>query len=108
MSNTHRRSYNLGTIVMDREGITKVKTKQGWIAEHRLKMMQRVDEEWKQGWKVCHKDNNLRGEDGFNDLDNLVLIKCRTTKWTKFKHARVMFEPKQEKKFKAMGELKAA
>src|SRR5262245_50878979 len=103
MANTHqRRSYNLGTIVMDRDGIAKVKTREGWIAEHRHAMQIKLNRELEPGEKVFHLDNTLRGENGFNEMHNLTIIKCRITKWVKFKHSRVVYEPRQEKVFKTL------
>jgi hypothetical protein len=89
-------SYNLGTVVMRRDGITQVKTREGWIAEHRLVMQQRMDRELNEGEKVFHLDNTLKGEKGFNDPSNLTVIKCRTTKWEKLQRSRVVFEPKKD------------
>ena len=104
-TNPPRRSYTLGTVVMRTNGITHVKTrvqtpegdKAKWIAEHRLVVMQRMERELEPGEKVHHLDNTLLGEKGYNDPKNLVVIKCRTTKWKKLTRSRVVYEPKQEK-----------
>lgn len=90
-----RRSYNVGTILQRTDGVPYVKTAEGWKAEHRLKM-EHLEGELEPGWRVYHKDNNLRGIDpkAFNHKDNLVIIKCRTTKWVKLVNSRVLFEPK--------------
>jgi hypothetical protein len=92
-----RRSYNVGTVVMRRDGITQVKTREGWITEHRLVIQQRMNRDLEPGEKVFHLDNTLRGEKDFNDPKNLTVIRCRTTQWVKLTRSRVMFEPKKEK-----------
>lgn len=96
-NNAPRRSYNLGTIVMRTDGITHVKTKGGWLPEHRHVMQLRMGRDLEAGEKVFHLDNTLRGEKEFNDPKNLTVIRCRTTKWKKLIHSRVVFQPKNEK-----------
>lgn len=94
MSEIYRR-YNVGTVVMRRDGITQVKTSDGWIPEHRFVMQNRLDRDLELGEKVFHLDNTLRGEKAFNDPRNLTVIKCRTTKWVKLVRSRVVYEPKK-------------
>lgn len=89
--------YKVGTIVMRNDGITHVKTKEnGWVAEHRHIMQNRLDRELVLGEKVFHRDNTLKGTEDFNKWNNLIVIKCRTTKWIKLTHSRVIYEPKKE------------
>jgi hypothetical protein len=57
--------------------------------------MQRMDRDLQPGEKVHHLDNTLLGEKGYNDPKNLVVIKCRTTKWKKLSHSRLVYEPKE-------------
>ncbi len=90
-----RRSYNVGTVLMRTDGVPHVKTEDGWKAEHRRIMELRMSRELVEGEKVFHLDNTLKGEKGFNDPKNLAVIKCRTTKWIKLSHSRVLFEPKE-------------
>lgn len=94
-----RRVYSVGAVVERPDGIRYVKTKEGMVAEHR-RIMQLKHGDFQPGWRVIHLDNNLRGEEEFNDINNLVIQKCRTTKWVKLKHSRVVFDPEKHAKRK--------
>lgn len=93
-----RRHYNQGSVVMRTDGITHVKTKMGWVPEHRHVVQMRLNRDLEAGEKVFHLDNTLKGEKDFNDPKNLTIIKCRTTKWEKLKHSRLIYEPKKDSK----------
>lgn len=105
-----RRVYREGHVVQRTDGIPWVKTSEGWKAEHR-RIMELREGELQPGWKVFHLDNNLRDDPkAFNDPKNLTIIKCRTTKWVKFKRTRVLYEPpiKKADKYKQFVPAKAA
>lgn len=94
--------YPLGTVVMRTTGYNYVKTREGLIPEHRLKMQLKLGHELvkasdDQGWahKVFHLDNTLRGTDAFNDEKNLTVVKVRTTKWTAMR-SHIVYMPKKE------------
>lgn len=97
-----RRSYQVGSVVERTDGISHVKTGEGWRAEHRHVMELRLGRELEEGEKVFHLDNTLKGVDpkAFNDPRNLAVIKCRTTKWIKLVRSRVLYEPKKEGQYK--------
>lgn len=93
------RNYKNGTKILRRDGYVFVKVGGAWQAEHRLVASYKlIDRELLPGEKVYHKDNTLRGEDGFNDADNLVVVKFRTTKWAKLKKSKVIYVPKNDTK----------
>lgn len=91
------RNYSVGTVIRRRNGYNFVKTRDGWKAEHRMiAELKLVDRELEPGEKVFHLDNTLRGEDGFNDKNNLAVIKFRTTKWTNFVKSKILYVPDKE------------
>lgn len=91
-----RPRYRTGTVVMRRDGTVQVKTKEGWIPEHRLVMEHQLGRELEEGEKVFHLDNTLKGEEEYNDRRNLTVIKCRTTKWINLVKSRVMYIPRKD------------
>lgn len=104
-----RRTYQDGTVIQRTDGIPWVKTDEGWKPEHRRIMELRLSRDLEEGEKVFHLDNTIRDNPkAFNDPKNLAVIKCRTTKWIKFKHSRVLFEPKKTEFKKFSGVKQAA
>lgn len=82
------KEYPIGAVIVRSTGYTYVKTREGLVAEHRLKMELRegrslVRAKDQQGYaeKVMHLDNTIRGTEEFADPKNLTIIKVRTTKW---------------------------
>jgi hypothetical protein len=92
------RNYPNSTKVMRRDGNIFVKVGGEWKAEHRLiAEFKLLNRELLPGEKVCHRDNTTIGEEGYNEDANLVVIRCRTKKWTKLKKSKVIFLPKEAK-----------
>lgn len=89
-----------GTVKMRTNGYVFVKTSvAGWQPRHRLvASLKLLDRDLVPGERVLHKNNNLRGQDGFDDPENLVVIQQRTTKWKNFRHSRTLYEPKIEQR----------
>lgn len=86
--------YPNGTKIQRKDGNVFVKVRGEWRAEHRLIAEFKIaNRELLPGEKVCHKDNTLLGENGFNECDNLVIIKCRTRRWVKLKKSKIIYMP---------------
>lgn len=103
MYNSLRPRYIPGTIIQYRDGQIKVKTEEGIVPRSRVvaatsNKVMNGGEELQKGWRVCHLDMSTFGTKEHDDPNNLVVIKCRTTKFQFLKASRIIFEPKREPK----------
>lgn len=91
--------YAVGTEIQYRNGVVKVKTPEnGIVAKSRVvaSLSSKVingGEELEEGWRVMHLDMSTFGEPGHDRPDNLVVIKCRKTKFSFLKSSRIVFNP---------------
>lgn len=83
--------YPTGSVVQRRNGYIFVKTEEGFVSEHRLVAVLRLENrELMPGEKVYHKDGNREN----NQPENLVVIRFSQTKYRFLPRSRVLYMPK--------------
>lgn len=94
---TIRRSFKNGTVRQRTDGYVFVKTAEGWKPKHRLiAALSILDRDLLPNERVVHLDNTLRGEEGFDAKENLVIVRNRISKFLRLKHCKTLYEPKKE------------
>jgi hypothetical protein len=84
----------LGTIIQRRDGNTFVKTERGWISEARLVASLQIEKrELEKNEKVYHRDCTGIGKRDYNEKENLVVLKFRTTKYRLLPHPEIVYLP---------------
>lgn len=98
--------YPVGAVIQRRTGQIVIKTKNHglmprsrWMAENSSRVVN-GGAELQKGWRVMHLDMSSFGEDDHDRAENLVVIKCRTTKYTiSLKQSRIIHLPKSAVKW---------
>jgi hypothetical protein len=83
------RAYPEGSVIQEKTGYIKVKTKQGWISQGRLHYQQ-ANGSLDRNQRVYHID----GDRTNNDAENLVAITFSEKRFQLLPHRRIMFMPK--------------
>lgn len=93
-------NYPVGSRVLRRDGNVHIKTEGGMVrlSRHVAAMSAQVMnggrdlDEWD---RVCHLDNTMRGEEGFDDPRNLVVIRVNR-EHVRFFKSKVLFIPTEK------------
>lgn len=99
----------VGTIIQRRDGKNYVKLEKGWIAESRLvAQLQLVKRDLEPGEKAYHRDCTLIGQKGYNNKDNLVVLRFNMTKYRLLPHPEIVYLPTPERAVEQRQAQKAA